>query len=302
MRPIQKLVVITCILPVVVACGSSAAARPEFLPECSGAASDILAQAEMDFERIIIRDTLVVREAARAIYAPQWSRQALLRVFVDSARAMTQVCLYDGSGEAAFDTAAIEAVLAGEYDRAALNRVATGTWVSFPVVNWMPAPPLVDARFQPIARDEEVRPNHRSEDIIAVQAAVLNWLLPDSIADRLWRHPPRAICVGVGPDLPILDASPELMAALETVPLPVYAASACGVDREGGGPQPVVVMEDGTPAMSYWVDVADPDAAKPWKLMAGFFADGLTAQRWDCFVDLVDSVWEVSECKTTSIS
>lgn len=137
---------------------------------------------------------------------------------------------------------------------------------------------------------------------MGAQAAVLNRLLPDSVDDRWWRHPPGAICVGVGPDFPLLDPSPALMGALETAPLPLYSASECAIDTEGGFPSPLVVLEDGTPAMSYWVDVADPGAPKPWKLMAGFFVDGLTAERWDCFADLADGGWRVTECRRTGIS
>ena len=92
------------------------------------------------------------------------------------------------------------------------------------------------------------------------------------------------------------------MDALEDTPVPLFRASACGIDVEAPNSEGLMVVESGVPAMAYWVDVADAGAPTPWTLMAGFFRDGLTAQRWDCVVDRIEGVWMVEECRTTGIS
>lgn len=292
-----------CVALVLTGCGDLTAKRPQLLASCTGPASDILATAGRSPEMARIRDTLVVREAALSTFAPKWTRQAMLRVFVDIGAAITEVCLYESSGEASFDTAALTAVLKGEYDHAALNRVEKNTWVTFPVVTRIPAPPLQAGRYRPIARPEQVRSRYQREDVISAQAAVLNELIPDSISQFLWRgEQPEAICIGIGPDLPILDPSPELLDVLGATPLPLHPASECGVDTKGPSPPPLVLMEDGTPAMAYWVDVAESGAPTPLKVMAGFFRDGLTANGWDCFVDGTGDEWEVTGCRVTGVS
>ena len=138
--------------------------------------------------------------------------------------------------------------------------------------------------------------------MLALQAAVLTYLIAHNDAHDQ-RRPNRGICIGVGPMLPVFDPPESLMARLLPTPLPLHAASACGVDRQypQGWPSRLVLKSDGTPAIALWVDIAEPhDGAA--EVRAGYYEGGLSGADYSCGARDVNHHWTVDTCRVTAIS
>ena len=238
---------------------------------------------------------------ARSQYAIPWLRVATLKVLVQSSGTVSHACLTEGSGDSAFDRVALETSKVARFGLAAgggpLARWTT-LWLAAPAVRL----PQEGGRYLPIAFPGALDRRFQHEEQLAVQASVLDYLVEHNHAHDD-RGPNRALCVGIGPILPVFDPPTSLLQRLASTSLPLYPSSACVVDREYGGGRPgrLVRKADGSAAMALWVDVAEPhDGAA--EVRAGYFEGGLSAADYICRLRIVNERWKVDACVVTGIS
>ena len=161
--------------------------------------------------------------------------------------------------------------------------------------------PATDGRYLPIAFPGTLEPRFESEKVLALQAAVLNYLVARNGAHDQ-RRPNRAICVGVGPMLPIFDPPEALMPRLSPAAGPLRTASACAVDRQDPSGRPHLVLRgDGAQAIALWVDVAEPNDGVA-EVRAGYYAGVLNGTLYRCHVRRETRRWSVDTCEVVAIS
>jgi hypothetical protein len=238
---------------------------------------------------------------ARSLYRVPWQRIARLEVLVGADGKVSHACVGQTSLDSAFDRVALKASEVARF-RPAGGAAPAPAWTELLVVAQAERLPATDARYLPIAFPDTLDPGFESENVLAVQAAVLNYLVAHNDAHDQ-RGPNRGICVGVGPLLPIFDPPESLMARLLPASLPLHAASACAVDRQypEGWPSRLVLKGEGTPAIAMWVDIAEPRNGVA-EVRAGYFEGGLSGADYRCLVREVNHDWAVDRCELTAIS
>jgi len=242
-----------------------------------------------------------VGATARSLYRVPWQRIARLKVLVGADGKVSHACVGQTSLDSAFDRVALKASEVARF-RPAGGAAPAPAWTELLVVAQAERLPATDGRYLPIAFPDTLDSRFESENVLALQAAVLNYLVAHNDGhDR--RGPNRGVCVGVGPFLPIFDPPESLMARLLPASLPLLAASACAVDEQypEGWPSRLVLKSEGTPAIALWVDIATPHDGMA-EVRAGYFEGGLSGADYRCRARVVNQDWTVDRCEVTAVS
>jgi hypothetical protein len=116
----------------------------------------------------------------------------------------------------------------------------------------------------------------------------------------------QAVCIGIGPQFPVLDPSPDLRGFLRETELPVHPATSCDVDFDhrfkSRQHARLILTDTDVPAMALWVDIPDRIERDRLVIMAGYYEGTLSAADYDCTVERKGGEWSVIGCDLTSIS
>lgn len=270
-------------------CGDLSIDVPAEIPSSDDGSSPVLLNGD------------TVNAVARSLYRIPWLRLATLEVLVQSDGRVSHACLDEASVDSAFDRVALKASASARI-RPAGGATPMAPWTTLLVVAAARRFSVQDGRYLPIAFTDPLPLRFESEELLALQAAVLNYFVKHAKGhDR--RGPNQGICVGIGQALPVLDPPASLMAHLQPASLPLRPASACVVDRQyaRGWPSRLVIQRDGTPAIALWVDIAEPRGGVA-QVSAGYYEGGLSGAHYACRVRKATDEWTVDACRVTAIS
>ena len=212
---------------------------------------------------------------------------------------ISHACVLTGSGDADYDRVALAASRDARWDPASRDGVSVEAWVSFPVVTRMAVSKDASGRYVPLALEGGLSRGRLSVDDVEIQAAVLEHLL----AER--DEPPiaaanRALCIGVGPGLPLLDPPHALTRRLAHASIPVVPATACRIDLDHAFPgvhgARLLLERTGEEAAALWTDLPEHTRSDAVRVRAGYYADGPTASGYACTVRPGDGRWRVVAC------
>jgi hypothetical protein len=302
MNAFRQVAILPLLALLLAGCGIGRPVPPTAL-DCADLGIDVPASAPRFDDRrspVLLNDD-TVGATARSLYRVPWQRIARLKVLVGADGKVSHACVDQTSVDSAFDRVALEASEVARF-RPAGGAAPAPAWTELLVVAQAERLPAKDGRYLPIAFPDTLDPRFESESVLALQAAVLNYLVAHNNGhDR--RGPNRGVCVGVGPFLPIFDPPESLMARLVPASLPLHAASACAIDRRypEGWPSRLVLKSEGAPAIALWVDIAEPHDGMA-EVRAGYFEGGLSGADYRCRVRVVNRDWTVDRCEVTAVS
>ena len=280
-------------------CGDLAVEVPDSIPPFDDRRSPVLLNGDS------------VSALARSLYRIPWQRLATLKVLVQADGTVSHACVTEASLDSAFDRVALRASELARF-RPAGGATPAPAWTTLLVAAQPRRVPPEDERYIPIALPGAVDLRFESEEVVAVQAAVLNYFLTrrhylvtqnDSLDPG---RPTRRICIGVGPILPVFDPPEPLMARLAPTTLPLQPVSACVADTRHplGWPTPRLVLKgdgDHALALALWVDITKPSGGSA-QVRAGYYENGLNAADYECHVKEENHQWTVDECIMTAIA
>lgn len=249
-----------------------------------------------DHPSVLLLNQDTLNAIARSVYRPRWHRFATLRVQVRRDGTVSYGCRLQASGDTVFDRIALETLGRARFQVVA-DPPPEATWTDL----WVVATAAVDweenERYTEIALREPLEARFRTKTILAMQAAVLDYLVEHNDSHARER-PNQAICIGVGSILPVYDAPESLTGALAPTPLPKYAASSCVLDRQR---RRLILRSDDVPAIALWVDINDVEGETA-EVDAGYYEGVLSSASYRCQVRHVNDRWTVDTCRVTAIS
>lgn len=246
-----------------------------------------------------LRNGEEVGAAVRSRYHTRLSRVAVVQALVQPDGRISHACVLAGSGDEEYDRAALDASRASRWTPAERDGEPVEAWVSFPVATRIAVDKDPSGRFVPLALRGHLASSRLTSDDVAIQAAVIEHLL----AER--DEPPlaavnHALCVGVGPGLPLLDPPAELTRRLADAPLPVVPATSCRIDLDhpfpGVNGARLLLERTGEEAAALWTDLPEHGRADDVHVRAGYYADGPAAAGYDCTVRPGEGTWRVVAC------
>lgn len=246
-----------------------------------------------------LRNADAVGAAVRARYHTRLSRVAVVQALVQPDGRISHACVLLGSGDPLYDRAALDASKDARWTPAEREGRAVEAWVSFPIATRVAVAKDPGGRYVPLALEGRLGSGRLTSDDLAIQAAVIEHLL----AER--DEPPlaaanHALCVGVGPGLPLLDPPSELTRRLSDAPIPVVPATSCRIDLEHPFPgvrgARLLLERTGEEAAALWTDLPEHTAVDGVHVRAGYYADGPSASGYDCTVRRGDGAWRVVAC------
>ncbi|MBT8396810.1 MAG: TonB family protein [Gemmatimonadetes bacterium] len=245
-------------------------------------------------------------EARLEAFEPRhWHRVTHFQAYVEAEGGVTHACLYKSSGDPRFDEAALRAIGDARYRPASAGGEDVGSWVTTSLAFRVEAPPVQDDRFRPVSWVASLDSVYVGREATEIQVAVLEYLAENNHAHASV-GPNRALCIGIGPDLPLVDPPPGIFDRFRSMDLPIHPASHCAVDilhSDGESSTPrLVLLETEQPAIVLWADIVFPGGADTVHLDAGYYEDGLSSAGYRCEAEKTPEGWRVSGCTLVSIS
>ena len=282
-------------------CASVPHAAPEVVASCDRlfrTAPAALPVFDQDVPRL--RNAADVGTAVESRYHTRLNRVAVVQALVQPDGRISHACLLAGSGDAEYDRAALDASRDSRWEPAVRDGGPVDAWVSFPVATRMAVSKDPSGRYVPLALGDRLLPGRLSADDVEIQALVLEHLLGERTEPPL-QVDNRALCVGVGPGLPLLDPPARLTRRLAEAPLPVVPATACRIDLEhrfpGARGARLLLERTGEQAAALWADLPEHTVDGAVRVRAGYYADGPAAAGYECTLRRGTDAWSVVECE-----
>ena len=240
-----------------------------------------------------------VGTAVETHYHTRLSRVTVLQALVQPDGRISHACVMAGSGDGEYDRAALGASRSARWDPALRDGAPVEAWVSFPISTRIAVSKDATGRYVPLALEGRLAPNRLTSEDVDIQAAVLRHLLDER------DEPPiaaanHALCVGVGPGLPLLDPPTSLTRRLAGTPIPVVPATACRIDLDHAFPgvhgARLLLERTGEEAAALWTDLPEHTRSDAVHVRAGYYADGPAASGYECTVRPDDGAWRVVGC------
>jgi TonB family protein len=281
-------------------CASAPRGAPELLTSCDALFRSAPAALPVDPDDAPqLLNGGAVGAAVASGYPTRLSRVAVVQALVQPDGRISHACVFARSGDAEYDHSALAAARVARWNPALRDGAAVEAWVSFPISTRAAVARDPSGRYVPLALEGGLAPGRLTRDDVAIQATVLRHLL----AER--DEPPialgnRALCVGVGPGLPLLDPPKALTRSLAGSPIPVVPATACRIDLEHAFPgmrgARLLLARTGEEAAALWTDLPEHTRADAVRVRAGYYADGPAASGYECTLHAGDGAWRVVRC------
>jgi TonB family protein len=246
----------------------------------------------------LLNGPAVGAEVERSYHEP-WNRVAVVQALVQPDGRISHGCLLATSGDPRYDAAALTAARSTRWDPAMRDGKEVEAWVSFPVSTRMRPGRDITGRYMAITADGGGTADELDHEDLEVQSVVLDYLLrdPDRPAPGLHNH---AVCLGVGPGFPLLNAPSALGRRLPDVEIPVVPATRCHIDllHEFPGMKGPRLMVAGTDqeALALWADLPEHTGADVVRVRAGYYLSGPRTSDYACTVRSEKNRWEVVRC------
>ncbi len=246
-----------------------------------------------------LRNPGAVASSVKARYHTRLSRVAVVQALVQPDGGISHACVLAESGDPGYDRAALEAASRTRWDPAVRDGEAVEAWVSFPVVTRVEMERDPTGRYLTIADDGRPSTPRLSGEDVEIQALVVDYLLRNRDGPAPAEHN-EALCVGVGPGMPLLDPPAGLTERLSGASIPVVPATACRIDLDHEFPgmrRPRLLLErTGAHAVALWTDLPEHKEAGTARVRAGSYTDGPTPAGYECTVRRRSDAWQVVGC------